>query len=297
MNKMPPVPRILTAPDTPELERFLAPRTSSSMFLLSNSRRSGLLDTGKPVSGTYAAAFDDQGSMTAVAAVYWNGMAILQADQQAPDLVQLASRAADRPLKGLIGLRDQVYKATSALGLPTAGPIVQLHAVESLYELNLNALVIPEMLRTGRVRARLTTPADLDLVADWDAQLGITALGATDSPAHRAAARENVARQCAENRAWLLEDEGRPVSRSIFSARIAEAVQVGGVWTPPEFRNRGYARCVVAASLQAARAAGAQTAVLFTNDDNPAANKAYATLGFNRIADWCILLYRGPVSI
>lgn len=65
-------------------------------------------------------------------------------------------------------------------------------------------------------------------------------------------------------------------------------VQVGGVYTPPALRSRGYARCAVAGSLLAARAEGAERAILFTN--NPAAVRAYEALGFARIGEYALVL-------
>ena len=77
-----------------------------------------------------------------------------------------------------------------------------------------------------------------------------------------------------------------------FNAETREAVQVGGVWTPPDLRGRGYGRAVVAVSLLDARAEGVGRAVLFTGDSNVPAIRAYAALGFRRIDDYRIVLLR-----
>ena len=69
-------------------------------------------------------------------------------------------------------------------------------------------------------------------------------------------------------------------------------MQVGGVWTPPETRGRGYARCVVAGSLLHARAQGVTRALLFTMESNVAAVRAYEALGFRRIGDYGLMLVR-----
>jgi predicted GNAT family acetyltransferase len=96
---------------------------------------------------------------------------------------------------------------------------------------------------------------------------------------------------------WLLEDRGQPVATSSFNTAIAEAVQIGGVWTPPELRRRGYGRAVVAASLGSARAGGATAAILFTGVDNLPAQRAYQALGFSRIGDYRLLLLRQGISV
>ena len=54
---------------------------------------------------------------------------------------------------------------------------------------------------------------------------------------------------------WVLDVDGKAVARSIGSPpRLPDAVQIGGVYTPPQLRGRGYARAVVAGSLLDARA-------------------------------------------
>ena len=80
------------------------------------------------------------------------------------------------------------------------------------------------------------------------------------------------------------------MAKSSFNARIKEAVQIGGVWTPPELRNRGYGRSAVAASLLEARSEGVEKAILFTGGDNIPAQKAYTSLGFQPIGRYRIFL-------
>ena len=74
---MPVDVRLLGPDDRDALERFLLAHADSSLFLRSNVRAAGLVDDGRPFSGTYAGAFD--GGLRAVAAHYWNGNVIVQA--------------------------------------------------------------------------------------------------------------------------------------------------------------------------------------------------------------------------
>ncbi len=87
----------------------------------------------------------------------------------------------------------------------------------------------------------------------------------------------------------MLDVGGTIVATTAFNAQIPEMVQVGGVYTPPASRGRGYARCVVAGSLLDARADGtADRAILFT--PNPAAARAYEAIGFRRISDYALVM-------
>ena len=85
------------------------------------------------------------------------------------------------------------------------------------------------------------------------------------------------------------QEQGAPVAYSAFNARLPEIVQVGGVWTPPDRRGRGYARAVVAGSLLEARAEGVRRAVLFTS--NPMARRAYEALGFRKIGEYGLVIF------
>jgi predicted GNAT family acetyltransferase len=73
-------------------------------------------------------------------------------------------------------------------------------------------------------------------------------------------------------------------------AMLPDIVQIGGVWTPPEFRGRGYARSVVAGSRVAAGKHGVRRAALFADPANPAARAAYLALGFRIVGDYGLVL-------
>ena len=64
--------RVLHEGDRPALEQFLVTHADSSMFLLANSRKAGLVDSGLPFQATYAAAFEGA-RIVAVAAHSWSG--------------------------------------------------------------------------------------------------------------------------------------------------------------------------------------------------------------------------------
>src|SRR5206468_11065013 len=74
---------------------------------------------------------------------------------------------------------------------------------------------------------------------------------------------------------------------------LPEIVQIGGVWTPPELRGRGYGRAVVAGSLLAARERNVRRAVLFADPRNTAAQRAYLALGFRIAGDYGLVLLKG----
>jgi len=279
--------RILKAGDEAALEAFLLPRVESSMFLIGNLRASGLRDTGQPYSGTYAAAFDDR-RITAVAAHYWNGVLVLQAPVFLEAICRAAVEASQRPIGGLIGPSEQVSSVKQALGIDSVA--IQLDELEKLYSLQLTDLVVPTVLGSGEVTGRRMEPGDVELLTMWRVAYAIETLSASDGPELRQRSQEAIKRWQREGHGWVLERDGETVAMGGFNTAMEEAVQIGGVYTPPNLRRRGYGRAVVAASLLDARREGVGQAILFTGVDNIAAQKAYTALGFRYVGEYRMML-------
>jgi predicted GNAT family acetyltransferase len=280
--------KTLSSGDEAALESFLAPRASDSMFLRSNARQAGLVDRGEPFQGTYVAAVED-GRVTAVAAHFWNGMLILQApDPKTRERVARAALArSGRELKGLTGPWGQVESVRRALGL---GPReTSLDSREDLFTVRLADVRVPEPLASGRVACRRPRADELELAARWRLDFSREALGRDGG---LDAARAEVGRLQELGWHWILLEGDRPVAYSAFNARLPDVVQVGGVWTPPDLRGRGYARAVVAGSLLEARTAGATGAVLFTGEENVSARRVYEALGFRVVGDYGLVIFR-----
>jgi ribosomal protein S18 acetylase RimI-like enzyme len=282
--------RTLQPGDEAALDTFLARHADSSMFLRSNVRAVGLLDRGQPLQGTYVAAFE-HGAIVAVAAHCWNEMVLVQAPVYVEASVTEAVRCSGRVVAGFSGPWRQVVAAREALGLGDAPAIKDSH--EDLYALDLQHLVVPAALAAGELSCRHSEKRELDLLVEWRVGFAVEALGATDDPELRKASRENVLLHHARRSDWVLFDGETPVSYSVFSAMLPEIVQIGGVWTPPTLRRRGYGRSVVAGSLLEARKQGVQRAVLFADPRNPAAKRAYLALGFRIVGDYGLVLL-GP---
>jgi RimJ/RimL family protein N-acetyltransferase len=279
--------RLLGAADAPAFEAFLGPRAESSLFLLSNARRAGLSDSGRPFTGTYAGAFDGE-SLAAVAAHFWNGIVALQAPAHLEAVLRRATAGSGRTVAGLTGPYAQVVAARAALNAASRAAAVE--EPEGLFVLDLEDLRVPDSFVSGAVLCRRPREEDLPLVVAWRAAYRREVLGEPPGRENDVAARDDVASLQESAAQWLLEAQGSPAAYSAFNARLPEIAQVGGVWTPPERRGRGYARAVVAASLLDARAEGVRRAVLFT--ENPAARRAYEALGFQRVGEYGLVIFR-----
>ncbi len=281
--------RVLQPGEEAALEAFLLPRIETSMFLLGNMRAAGLVDGDEFMQGAYVAAFDGD-QIAGVVAHYWNDNLILQAPVQVEVLCRAASVASGRRIGGLLGPAAQVQEARDALDLDEE--TIKLDQTEYLYSLALADLLVPEGLRSGRLVGRRIRPGDVGQVTEWLVAFGLESLGDEDSPRLWERVRADVERKQEQGLTWILEDRGRPVSTSGFNTMTAEAVQIGGVFTPPELRGRGYGRAVVASSLLDARAEGVESSILFTGVENVAAQRCYEALGYRHIGDYRLLLVR-----
>ncbi|MCB0160306.1 MAG: GNAT family N-acetyltransferase [Caldilineaceae bacterium] len=290
---MTPQIRRLEPADLPVLEAFLQPRLASSMFLLGNARDGALhAGEGRP-RGVYMAAFEE-GAMVGVVAQFWNGYIIPQAPRHLDTLWRAVVRESGRDVVGVNGPGAQAFAVVDAIGMTPADCL--MYSRENLYRLDLDVLIVPPALADGRVRGRPLAASDLDTVARWFAAYSMEALHEEDSPRLHVEARARAEYNLEQAITWVVEVEGELVAMSSFNTRLAEAVQIGGVYTPPALRGRGHARAAVAQSLLDARADGAGTAILFTGDDDTAADRAYRALGFQVVGDYAIVYFRTPVA-
>jgi RimJ/RimL family protein N-acetyltransferase len=287
--------RVLGPGDEARLVPFFAAHPDTTLFLQSNSASAGLEDRGEPQQGTYVAALDASGAAAAVVCHCWNGNLLLEAPVALLELCRAAIRATGRPVNALLGPHGQVVAARRALGL--AGRKAMMDACEDLFSLELAALRVPAPLADGRLRCRRPSPDELDLLGDWRHDYGIEALGRPPDERLRAASRAEMALWDRLGRNFVLDDGRQPVSYAGYNAETPSCVQIGGVWTPPALRGRGYAKAVVAGALLAARERGVGRSVLFTGPENRPAQAAYRALGYGRVGDYALVLFAEPAEV
>jgi len=285
--------RTLQPGDEAALDAFLARHVESSMFLRSNARAAGLVDRGEPLQATYVAAIEE-GAIAAVVAHCWNGIVLVQAPARVEALTREAVRRSGRGVSGLSGPWQQVVDAREALGLGTTATVKDSR--EDLYRLDLGDLIVPPELAAGELRCRHPEASELDLLVNWRVSFSSEALGATDGPELVAASRQEILLHHARGSDWVLVAGDKLVACAVFNATLPDIVQIGGVWTPPALRNRGFGRAVVAGSLVAARQRGVLRAVLFAAPANAAARRAYLALGFQIVGDYGLVLFHSARS-
>jgi uncharacterized protein len=292
MNREEPTIRALSPADQADLERFLVRHADSSMFLRANAAAFGLRDDGERLQGSYVAAFDAGGELRGVAAHYRNHVIVLQAPDPgaAGALARRAAEASGRPVGGLVGPSAQLREARSALGFD--GRRAALDSEEVLYALDLDQMQVPAALGGFDCRPPISE-AERERASAWRAAYAVEALGATPDATLDRSAREEIDRMIARGELWLLVAHGdtQVVSMTATNARLPDMVSIGGVYTPPALRGRGYGRAVVAGQLVHLQRTGVRRAVLFTPHDNAPARRAYEALGFRAVGDYGLVLF------
>jgi len=274
--------RALTPADQPALVDFLLNHRDTSLFLLSNLERSGVVAGDEPFQGSYWGAFEGE-ALVGVLAHYWQGIVMPMAPQGLEQLSPLLLEQANRPIQGFIGVRDQVDWLTDSLKIKHW----RMDAPEPLYALDLAQLRWPEILQHDDLVVRHATKADEDQLVDWRVHYVGEAMAEPDNAETRRRARDLIQQEISSGHLFVLcGDDEALLAMSGFNAVAAQTVQIGGVYTPTSQRAKGYGRAVVAGSLALARSEGMTRSVLFTGHDNHAAQRAYEALGYQHVGEF-----------
>jgi uncharacterized protein len=280
---------ILRAGEEQELSAFCERYLESSLILVSNLERAGLEYEGRPLQGTYA-VHREGGNITAVAAHYWNGVIVVQGNRGLEQSASHAVASSGRPIQGLLGPLALVKRVRTSLGLEERD--VAHGGDETLFALDLERLRVPAALAGGQLICRHPAEDELDRLVAWRVGYCLETLGSTGGAELEQQCRDQVEALYRSNECWVLLEGPEIRAFTAFNAVTRGIVQVGGVYTPPERRSRGYARAAVAGSLLEARSNGDKRSVLFTRVDNPSAIRAYVALGYEAIGEFGLLLFR-----
>jgi uncharacterized protein len=129
----------------------------------------------------------------------------------------------------------------------------------------------------GRLRA--ATMADKDLVLKWFHAFHI------DIGAEARGEPINDVTPVIE-RGWVfIWEDGKPVSMALKTRPTDRGMTVGGVYTPPELRGKGYATSCVAELSRNILQSGKEFCMLYTDLANPTSNSIYMKIGYKPVCD------------
>lgn len=273
--------RRATDKDRPAIEAFLQENAAVLMFPWSNLIRYGM-NGGHPRAMSFWVGGDDR--LTDLLGVTDEGMIMPYLPHATSDVAPLL---AGRQVAGLLGDVPTVARIRAQLGL---GP-AKLDVIEPHFQLALKDMRLP---RTDGLTLWPLAQAPRDTLIAWRAAYGVESL-ALEGKVSMTKAFGDIASYIANNTHRVLMAADAPVAMTGFNATAPGIVQIGGVYTPPPLRSRGYARAAVALHLAEARAQGVETAILFAA--NPAAAKAYTAIGFQQIGTFAVAVYETPQEV
>jgi len=131
-------------------------------------------------------------------------------------------------------------------------------------------------------RPRWAVEDDLALVRQWHSDFTREALGEESELQADKAARRHID----AGTLYLWEDKGQPVSMAAKTRETTHGATVSLVYTPPEFRGRGFATACVAHLSQHLLDSGYQFCTLFTDLANPISNSIYQKIGYKPVGDF-----------
>ena len=141
----------------------------------------------------------------------------------------------------------------------------------------LDTVVPPSPAASGELR--LAARRDFETLVDWLNRFATeTGIGAVNVASF-------VESHINNKTVFLWEDEGVPVTSALYSGKTPRGVRIGFVYTPEQFRRRGYASACVAAVSQRALDSGNHFCCLYTDLSNPTSNDIYQRVGYVPVSD------------
>jgi hypothetical protein len=189
---------------------------------------------------------------------------------------QLAEQVHSLDFAGAIGPDDAAHwfaARARELGVRFGAPIPQ----------QILALTSPPIYPGASGAARGITLDDLDLFVEWTMAFCAEAVPNDPRPS-----RQQLAASVVEGKQLFWTVDGQPASMAACARQSRDGVCIGPVYTPPEFRGRGYAGSVTAALVESIYAGGKDArgkamACLYVDLRNPYSNRCYAKIGFRPV--------------
>ncbi len=270
--------------DAAAIRAFLAPRSATSMFLMSNLEAHGVSGGSHPHATRFLLSKGASG-LRGVFSCTRDGYLMCQHPGiDAPRAQSYLDALGPQQVLGVTGEAGQIEPLVESLR--TRGGVPHLDRVEPLFTCAL------DRLRRAPVTLRAPRAYDAEMLREWFAAY----LSETGLPA----ANEDCARYTRRaidegDTRLILGPDSTPLGMTSLNARAARVVQIGGVWIRPEYRGQGHAGRMVAAHLIEERAKGAETALLFAAS-RPAV-RAYERIGFRQVGQYCIAMLRAPLGL
>jgi uncharacterized protein len=261
---------------------------AASPLLLSDEARHNLIfgicatliETPDAYSAFHSWVIEDAGMIVA-AAVMTPPFNLVVAKPQHPAAIEFLASELHRqeiPIPGVTGALPEA-DAFADTWEQLAGAGGRTRRRQGIYQVRL-----PRLTRDVPGAMRAATRQDRDLVVEWWRAFVAEALP-PDAPHGDIEANVDRRLTNTESRIALWEHD-RPVSVAGFGGRTPHGMGIGPVYTPTEFRRRGYASALVAnLSGHLLDTHGLDYCFLYTDLANPTANRIYIDIGYELVAE------------
>jgi predicted GNAT family acetyltransferase len=145
--------------------------------------------------------------------------------------------------------------------------------------------VIHQTTQSGELRKAISE--DKALAVNWWYAVGTELHGKVD----RAQVGEK-AKTAISNGDLFVWDDGQPVSMAMKTRPTTKGIGVTAVYTPPEFRGKGYATACVGTLSQLLLDEGWEYCALFADLANPISNHVYTKIGYKPVCDYSEYIFK-----
>ena len=197
------------------------------------------------------------------------------------DLEAIKSIAEDaiafenKSLPGVIGLKSE------AITFARTWHFLTEQNYKLAFAMKIHQLKTVIAVRKASGSFRLVEKSDRSLITKWIQAFELEALGDSEPKSDPSTWFE---KNLKKKSLYIWQDKV-PVSIAAFGGATANGVKVNAVYTPPEYRGKGYATSCVAALSQHLLDLGYRYCFLFTDLANPTSNHIYQKIGYQPVCE------------
>jgi hypothetical protein len=264
--------------DRDEVISFLSGQPGLNLIMLNNIGMFGMDQGDTPFHGDYFGRRDDSGLM-AVGAFYNLGSIFLYA-------------VSDEAVEGMSDYVLGLGRVPSFINSKASHVRKLLEGFRGKLGVTFNSILTDQMILKGPISegidtecARSSCESDLDVLVRMQTRLEEELFGRVSMDAH--SLRELLSWQVRSGTASVAECDGEVVSKAEATMMEGAGANIGGVYTEPAYRGRGFATACVG-DLCRRLLEQVDLIALSVERENPASLRLYEKIGFEKIDDWMI---------